>query len=128
MSKNVTNMFLVFHILTNMRMYQMDDVFFILNLENKKLKYINILAWFYAIFDVKIAWKREFWPFGPLWSTRVDHMCVIWPNTFWGLVSIYLKSLPPRYHVQKIKTHHGSKKTFFLSGTRWWNNHLHFLK
>ena len=40
-------------------MYQMDDVFFILNLENKKLKYINILAWFYAIFDVKIAWKRH---------------------------------------------------------------------
>ena len=60
-----------------MRMYQMDDVFFILNLENKKLKYINILAWFYAIFDVKIALKREFWPSGPLWSTRVDHMCVI---------------------------------------------------
>ena len=51
-----------------------------------------------------------------MWSTRVDHMCVIWPNTFWGLVSIYLKSLPPKYHVQKCKTHHGGvEKTIFLS-------------
>ena len=41
-----------------MRIYQMDDVFFILNLiylENKKIIYINIWDWFYAIFDVKIA-------------------------------------------------------------------------
>ena len=41
-------------------------------------------------------------------------MFVMWPNTFWGLVSIHLKSLPLRYHVQKCKTHHrGSKKHFF---------------
>ena len=59
--------------------------------------------------------KRQFCTSGPLWSTRVDHMCVIWPNTFWGLVSIYLKSLCPKYHVRKSKTHHGgSKKTIFL--------------
>ena len=55
-------------------------------------------------------------------------MCVIWPNTFWGLVSIYLKSLPPKYHVQKCKTHHGGrKKHFFLSTGGWWNNHLQLI-
>ena len=42
-------------------------------------------------------------------------MCVIWPNTFGGLVSICLKSLPPKYYVQKCKTHHGRSKNHFLS-------------
>ena len=91
------------------------------------LRFSTFLAWFYAIFDVKIAKNREFWPSGTLWSTRVDHMYVMWPNTYWGLVSIYLKSLPPKYDVQKYKTYHGgSKKTFFVPRPRWWNNHLHF--
>ena len=32
-----------------------------------------------------------------------------------ALVSIYLKFLPPKYHLKKSKTHHrGSKKHFFL--------------
>ena len=74
-------------------------------METKQLKYIIILAWFYVIFDVIIALKRQFWPSGPLWSKRVDHMCLIWSTTFWGLVSIHLKSLPPKYQVKKSKTH-----------------------
>ena len=62
---------------------------------------------------------------GPLWSTRVDCMCLVWTNTFWGLVIIYLKSLALKYHVQKWNIHHeGSKKTFFFPITCWWNNHL----
>ena len=96
------------------------------------LRFSTFFAWFYAIFDVKIALKRQFCFSGLLWSTRrVDHMCVISPNEVWGLVSIYLKSLPPKYHVKKSKTHHGGSKNknhFFLfaSTGRWWNNHLHF--
>ena len=53
-------------------------------------------------------------------------MYVVWPNTFWRFVTMYLKSLFPRYHVKKSKTHRGGRKTiFFVSTGRWWNNHLH---
>ena len=43
------------------------------------------------------------------------NMCVISPNEVWELVSIYLKSLPPKYHVKKSKAYHGgvSKRPFF---------------
>ena len=48
--------------------------------------------------------------------SHVDHMCVILPNEVWGLVSIYLKSLPLKYHVKKSKTHReGVEKTIFFA-------------
>ena len=58
-----------------------NDVFFILNLGNKKIG-----------------------------STPVDHTCVIWPNTFWGLVSIYLKSVPPNIMPRNVKLIMGGRK------------------
>jgi len=85
-------------------------------LETKTLEYL-ILNWFHAIFYVEIALKRQFWLSGPLCSTHVDHMRVIWPNKFWGIVSIYLKSLPPKYRVQKFKTHNHLHISF-----QKWNN------
>eukprot|EP00493_Phyllostaurus_siculus_P017173 UN17435 len=46
-------------------------------------------------------------------------MLVIRPNKFLGLVSIYPKSLSPKYHFKISKTHHGgSKKVFFPSTIR----------
>ena len=57
-------------------------------------------------------------------------VCVICPNKFWGLASIYLKSLFPKSHVMKSKTHlveGGIQMIFFVSTGRWWNNHLHFI-
>ena len=52
-------------------------------------------------------------------------MYVIWPNTFWMLVTMYLKSLFPKYHIKKSKTYRGGRKNhFFVSTGRWWNNHL----
>ena len=78
------------------------------------LRFSTFLASFYVIFVFKIALKGEFWLSGSLWSTRVHCMCLIWPNAFWGLVSIYLKSLPPNIMFRNgnfIMT--GRKKHFF---------------
>ena len=62
----------------------------------------------------KSAQKRRFWPSRQLWSTRVDHMLMLSPNEFGGLVSIHLKCLHPKYHGMKPKIHReGSEKPFF---------------
>ena len=50
----------------------------------------------------------------------------LWSNTFWVLVSIYLKSLLPKYHEHNCKTHHvGSQKPYFFPTIVWWNNQFH---
>ena len=44
------------------------------------IHHVNVLRFFlFMVFYtcVEIASKREIWPFGPRWSTRVDRMCVI---------------------------------------------------
>ena len=64
------------------------------NIQNILFSFFDIFCLIYAIFDVKIAQKRQFCSSGPLWSTRVDHMCVILPNEVWGFV------IPPKYHVR----------------------------
>ena len=81
------------------------------------------------IFVEKTAKKQQFypyfwgvfWPFSQQKSTIVDPMCMIWPHTFWGLVSIntYLKPFDPKYHGQKSMSHlGGSKKPSFCPCTR----------
>ena len=107
-------------------MYQMDDVFFILKLENKKIEIYQrfrlILCNFWRPNCLK-TWIFAFWT--TLVNSCWPHVCDM-AKYILGLVSIYLKSLPPTYHAQKCKTHHGgSKKPYFFPTTGWWNNHLH---
>jgi len=88
------------------------------------LRFSTFLVSFYVIFVFKIALKGEFWFSGSLWSTRVDCMCLIWPNAFWGLVSIYLKSLPPDIMSRNGNFIMTDRKKHFFPITCWWNNHL----
>ena len=55
-----------------------------------------------------------------LWATLVNttscwpYVCVIWPNEVWGLVSIYLKSLPLNTTSRNPKLITGGRKNHFL--------------
>ena len=67
-------------------------------------------------------WILAFWTI--LVNACWPHVCDM-RKFILGPGSIYLKSLPPKYHVQKCKIHHeGSKKPFFVPTRGWWNNHL----
>ena len=118
MSKNVNNMF---RVVSNT--YEDENVsngWCFLHFKPWKQKnwniIINILAWFYAIFDVKIAEKRQFWPSGQLWLTRVDHMCVIWPNIFWNM-KVVIPSTACRHKKKVFPTPHDE---FCISGHDIW--------
>ena len=118
-----------FQMFINMKMCQTYDVCFILNLRKKKLGIYHHFSLILCYF-----WRQNYLKTSilALWATLGNtswwsYMCVIWPNIFWGLVSIHLKSLSPKYHVKESKAHHeGSKNHFFSSPGRWWNNLLHF--
>ena len=62
------------------------------------------------------------------WTTLVN---ACWPHVcdmtkyIWGLVSIYLKSLPQNIMPRNAKLIMRSKKSFFLPTRGWWNNYLH---
>ena len=111
-----------------MKMCETNDVCFIFNLGNKNLGIYCHLSLLLRYFWCRNCLKTSILLF---WATLVNtcwpyHMCVILPNEVWGLVSIYLKSLPPKYHVKKSKTHRGgSSNHFFCLRNGWWNNHLH---
>ena len=85
--------------------------------------------------DLSILWgkwdkmtkKVVFWRFWQLQSTIVAHMCSPHHIWCWKLGKGYLKSFPLRYFGHKPHINlGGSKKPFFVSQVRCWNNYLHF--
>ena len=109
-------------------MYQMDDVFFILNLENKKIEIYQhfslILCYFWRQNSLK-TWILAFW-------TTLVNAC--WPHvcdmTKYILGACkYLSQVPsPQISCPEMQNSSwGVEKTIFFPTPCWWNNHLHLL-
>ena len=97
-------------------------------LETKTLEYLIILNWFYAIFYVKIALKRQFWLSATLVNACWPHVCDM-TKYILGTCK-YLSEVPfPQISCPDMQNSSWGDRInhiFFPTG-RWWNNHLQII-